>query len=228
MLTHALRRDHKISVNKKKIHRICVGNSLLLPRRKPKRLSPWLLSVNRVITKKNELWEFDVKYGYVHGEQKFFFVLALVAVFTRKCVGAFVGLSCKAADLVFTLSRALQNEGVTASDQLAIRSDNGPQMTSHPFAQFLDKLAPKLSHEFIPLKTLDKNALVESFFSILELEFLRVRFFNRFAESYEQTHKFIHFCNNTRMHGSLHFRTPQEVCELLKQNIVCNIQEVRC
>ena len=112
---------------------------------------------------------------------------------------------------MFTLSRALQNEGVTAFDQLVIRSDNGTQMTSNQFAQFLERLEPKLLHAFIPPKTPDKNAHVESFFSVLELELLRVRYFNTFTEAYEQTHRFIHFYNNVRIHGSLQFRTPQEV-----------------
>ena len=74
----------------------------------------------------------------------------------------------------------------------------------------------------------NKNAYVESFFSIIELEIFRVRYFNNFQEAYKETHGFINYYNKTRIHGSIGFKTPHEVTELLKTKRDCKIKEVRC
>lgn len=210
-LTHYMRRDHSFYINRKKIYRICRENGLLLPRRKKQKL-PWRrVCTNRVITKPNELWEFDIKYGYVHGENRFFFILAFVDVLTRKVVGKYVGSRCQEGDLRNTLTEAISNAGLLPEHELVIRSDNGSQMSARAFHEHLKTIELKLSHEFIPPATPNKNAHVESFFSIIEVEFIQTRYFKTLAEAYEQTHQFIDFYNERRIHGSLKYRTPNEV-----------------
>jgi putative transposase len=54
------------------------------------------------------------------------------------------------------------------------------------------------------------SQVVESFFSILEIEFLQVRYFKTYADAYKQTAEFINFYNNKRLHGSLNNKTPKE------------------
>ncbi len=60
-------------------------------------------------------------------------------------------------------------------------------MTANSLSRWLAQLEKKLSHEFIPVQTPNKNAHIESFFSILELEFLSVTYFKSFEEAYEKT-----------------------------------------
>lgn len=115
-LTHVLRRDRNIYVNKKKIHRLCKEHELLLPKQVKRFRVQRPLSLNRVITRGNQLWEFDIKYGYIQGESRFFFILGFVDIYSRKCVGSYVGLKCKAGDLTFTLSEAMRREGVRDED----------------------------------------------------------------------------------------------------------------
>jgi len=227
-LQYYLRRDRGVYINRKKIYRLCRENDFLLKKRScSRRGHPRRVSRNHVVTVPNQLWEFDIKYGYIHGESRFFFILAFMDVFTRKCVGVHVGLSCRQGDLGFVLKQALQSEGVRADDELVIRSDNGPQMRSNEFHKYLEKLEVKLSHEFIPPKTPNKNAHVESFFSILEAEFIQVRYFYTFAEAYDQTHEWVRFYNNERIHGSIGMRTPAEVIQLWKAGAALEIEEVR-
>jgi transposase InsO family protein len=64
---------------------------------------------------------------------------------------------------------ALREEAITAQHGLVLRSDNGPQMTATELSRWLATLEEKLMHEFIPVRTPNKNAHIESFFSILEL-----------------------------------------------------------
>lgn len=225
-LKHMLRRDHGIYVNEKKLYRICRGNRLLLSKRKKKGLAQRTLANNRRVDRPNQVWGFDIKYGYVDGERRFFFVLAFIDVFTRKVVGNYVGLSCKAGDLCFTLNQALEGEGVTGADPLVIRSDNGPQMTSKEFSEWLSKLEKKLMHEFIPVQTPNKNAHIESFFSILEIEFLSVTYFATFSEAYEKTKIFIRFYNEKRIHGSIGYITPAEAMDKFKRGDLLKIDTI--
>lgn len=225
-LTHYLKREHGLYINKKKIYRLCKENGLLLDRKK-KHKKPWgTINKNHIITEPNKLWEFDMKYGFVHGENRFFFILAFVDVFSRKVVGNYVGSKCKAGDLTFTLQNALIHAGLNAEHELIIRSDNGPQMSSKLFYDHLKKLEGKFCHEFIPPATPNKNAHVESFFSILEAEFIQTRYFKSLADAYTQTHEFIKFYNERRIHSALKYRTPNEIMIDFKSRIPLNIKSV--
>lgn len=56
-------------------------------------------------------------------------------------------------------------------------------MTSNQFNHYITTVG--LEHEFIPVRTPNKNAFIESFFSIYETQFLQVRYFNSLKEAYE-------------------------------------------
>ena len=66
-------------------------------------------------------------------------------------------------------------------------------MSSWHFEVYVDSL--DLQHEFIPIRYHHKNAFVESFFSIFEIEFLRVRYFNSFQEVHRQVADWIEWYN---------------------------------
>ena len=213
-------------INKKKIYRLCKSNGILLDKRKKVKV-PWRkLSRNHIITQPNKFWEFDIKYGFVHGENRFFFVLAFVDVYSRKVVGSYVGSRCQGGDLTFTLNEALLKEGITHFNALTLRSDNGPQMSSNAMYKYLKKMEDVLAHEFIPPATPNKNAHVESFFSILEIEFMQTRYFRTLAEAYEQINEFIHFYNERRVHKSLKYKAPNEFLLAYARGEVVNVKPV--
>ena len=157
------------------------------------------------------MWQLDIKTGYIHGENKHFYLLAIKDVFNKKIVGSHLGYHCKASDLKITVDQAIKQYKPNL-DELVVRSDNGPQMTSNQFNNYITTVG--LEHEFIPVRTPNKNAFIESFFSIYETQFLQVRYFNNLKEVYEQTEDFINYYNNERLHGSLNYKTPSEYNEL--------------
>ena len=120
-----------------------------------------------------------------------------------------IGRTCKAGELTTTLEGAL-NKASGDLSRLMLRSDNGPQMTSNMFREYIADLEIGLDHEFIPPACPNKNAHVESFFSILETEFLQVRYFRDFASAYKQTAGFMDHYNNRRIHGSIGQMPPSE------------------
>lgn len=211
-LHYYLKRNEGFIVNHKKLYRLCKENNLLLPRI-IKNKFPRKISINRKVTKPNQVWEFDIKYGYIHRENRHFFILVYIDIFSRMVMGAYIGLTCKAHNLAATLSFALRKWNIN-EDELVIRSDNGPQMTSKLFKNYLKDLEGLVSHEFIPCATPNKDAHVEAFYSIIEIEFLRVHYFNVFQEAYDLFYEFVKFYNENRVHGSIGYRTPLEVINI--------------
>ena len=220
-------RDYGYIVNHKKVYRLCKENKLLLFKRKRKgRLSNKRLSQNRVISKPNELWELDLKYGYIHGEEKCYFMLIILDVFVRDVVNYHIGMSCTGEDLSLTLNRAIEKYKSDAN-QLVIRSDNGTQMTSKAFINNIQGYDNEVYHELIPPACPNKNAHIEAFNSILEVEFLQVRYFHNYSQAYKETVEFIHKYNTERIHGSLKMMTPSEVRQIYLEGKDLGIAKVK-
>lgn len=210
-LTHYLAIEKQIYINHKKIYRLCDENNLLLFKHgaKNKKLFKKNICNNSAVTGPNQMWQFDLKYIWIHGENRWCFFLGFIDVYTKKITGWYVGKSCKAGDLVFTLNQAIKSENISSESPLTIRSDNGPQMSSNRFYFYLKNLEKKLTHEFIPPRSPDRNAYIEAFNSILETEVLKVQYFKNFEEVYASMVKFIEFYNNRRLHGSLGNLSPK-------------------
>lgn len=200
MLSKYLRRDYQLIVNHKKVARLCRKHGLALKKRGKKKTKFGQMAKNHQVTRPNQVWEFDIKYGYLNGEKKFFFFLAFIDVFNRKIKGWHLGYSCKAEQLSATLKLALEAETASDEDGLIIRSDNGPQMRAKLFREHLEGLPAE--HEFIPIGTPNKNAHIESFFSIYDRH-LQEQYFWTLKDAYQWTMEFVDFYNNDRIHGSL-------------------------
>lgn len=226
-LTHYLRKDYGFKINKKKIYRLCRENGLLLPKGMKKIKNRTPISINRTVTRPFQLWELDIKYGFIHGENRFFFLMAIIDVYLRYIVGFHIGLHCLGSDLVRTLKLAMKNLEFSPTKSLVIRMDNGPQMTSNAMFKFASKNADKLIHELIPVQTPNKDAHIESFYSILETECFQVKIFKNFLEGYQTTTDFINFYNFERLHSSLGYRTPSECLQLYKEGSLSGIKNIR-
>lgn len=118
----------------------------------------------------------------------------------RLIVNYYVGLRCTGKDLVFTLNSAIKEYKIFNKDQLVIRSDNGSQMTSTVFIENANTFGEdELLHELIPPATPNKNAHIEAFNSILEIEFLQTRYFMTYGQAYLETMQFMEFYNTRRL-----------------------------
>ncbi|MDP9729874.1 DDE-type integrase/transposase/recombinase, partial [Alicyclobacillus tolerans] len=148
-LTYVLKREYQLVINKKKIYRLCKELGILKQQRQIKSKYPRRLARNRDIMAPNQLWEVDIKYGYVHGEDRFFFVLSYIDVFDRQTADYHIGLHCETTDAVDTLKRALWKRRLLDQSVLpVIRSDNGPQFVSLAFESTCEQLG--IEHERIP------------------------------------------------------------------------------
>lgn len=220
-ITIALRRQHRIQINKKKVYRLCKELKILGKPREPKPAYPRRLANNREITAPNQLWQMDVKYGYVAGLKRYFYTTSIIDVYDRQVVGQYRGKESKTQDLLDTLQTAMVKRGIYAQEQkLVVRTDNGPQFKSHKFGQFFEANEEQLIHERTPNRTPNKNAFIESFHSILERECFKRHVFMTFEEAFTALDRFMAFYNKRRIHMSLYGYSPVEFFEKLKKNEV--------
>ena len=98
-LTSWLRREHRLKINKKKVYRLCKELGILRTQRRLRpRLAKRKVAMNREVTGVNQLWETDIKYGYIAAERRFFFVQTIMDVYDRMVIDYHIGLSCTAEE----------------------------------------------------------------------------------------------------------------------------------
>ncbi|MGG3998095.1 IS3 family transposase, partial [Aneurinibacillus thermoaerophilus] len=126
-LTVFLRRTYGLCINKKKVDRLCKEMDILRPQRQKRDSYSKKLARNRIITGSNQLFETDIKYGYIAGEDRFFFIQSVLDVYDRSVIAYHMGLSCEAKDASRTIQQALFKRQLFGTDTLPVlRSDNGP------------------------------------------------------------------------------------------------------
>lgn len=87
-----LRRHYGLAINKKKVYRLCKELGLLRPQRQPKptksenepATAPFPVPIN--------CGRPMLRYGYIHGQDRFFFVLSYIDVYGRTVTGFHIGL----------------------------------------------------------------------------------------------------------------------------------------
>ncbi|RXS99604.1 IS3 family transposase, partial [Ammoniphilus sp. CFH 90114] len=206
-LTSCLRQRYKLVINKKKVYRLCKELQILLPQREKKAKHPRRLANNREITGPNQLWQMDIKYGYVAGKDRHFYLASIIDVFDRCIVAHYRGKTCDKTSIIHTVKQALlRRQLLDLESKPILRTDNGPQFISHDFGDFCEEYG--IEHERIPVKSPNKNAYIESFHSILERECYQREVYMTFDEAFEGVDQFIEFYNKRRLHGSLKDHSP--------------------
>jgi putative transposase len=206
LLAQCLRNKKELVLGKDKSYRLCKELGILKKQRKSKTKHPRKLAQNRLVTGPNQLWQIDIKYGYIAGRDRFFFVFSIIDVFDRVIVGYYRGPVCGAKHVCQTLGHALQHRLKDGDPLPVIRSDNGPQFVSTLFGDTCESL--ELVHERIPPNTPNMNAYIESFHSLMERDLLAKEEFMTFEEAYAAIDRYMDFYNNRKMHGSLKRMSP--------------------
>ncbi len=206
LLAECLRRDHNLILNHKKSYWLCKELELLQQPFQPKTKHPRKLAKHHHITGPRQLWQMDIKYGYVTGLDRFFFVLSIIDVFDRSIVGYYRGSKCEANDACKTLCESLKHDVDSKEPLPIIRTDNGPQFVSNLFGDRCENLG--IIHERIPPKTPNMNAYIEAFHSNLERNLFSKETYDTFEDAYKAVDGYMDFYNNRRMHGSLKHMPP--------------------
>ena len=194
-------------INPKKVYRLMDQNNLLLGKViKTQGKRQWVKHRKITAEKPMEYLCLDIKYVWVYGEQRFYYLLTVLDVFTRKVLGWILQRSIKQMDVIRLLRKLdLQHclKGVN------VRNDNGSQFIAHRVRFFLR--SAEANQEFTHIATPEENAYIEAYHSIFEQEVIRRFEFSSYYEASLTTTAYVEFYNNRRLHGGISFKTPQKM-----------------
>jgi putative transposase len=148
----------------------------------------------------------DIKYIWVRGEQKNYYLLSVMDVFTRRIIGYIYQSSIRKIDVIKLLGRLHLVYGLKG---VFVRNDNGSQFIANMVRQYLRSL--EAHQEFTHIATPEENSYIEAFHSILDREVIQRFDFESFYESKQTISAHMDFYNNKRLHGSLKRKTPMQV-----------------
>lgn len=215
-------------INHKKTYRLMDTHKLLLGkviRTSGKR--KWVQYRKILATKPLEYLCLDIKYVWVQGEGRWYYLLSIMDVFSRKILHWIFQKSVRKADVI-NMFRWLHL--VYDLKGVIIRNDNGSQFLANQVRAFLIQL--EAQQEFTHVATPEENAYIEAFHSILQRELIERYEFSSFYEANQHIEKYMHWYNYERKHKKLGRITPQQKwrqglsCSTDKQRDQVDVEEV--
>jgi len=189
-------------VNHKRVYRVYREAGLMIRRKARKRLLR-AGSPRPAVTAPNQEWALDFVHDAAESGRAFR-ALSVVDVYTRECLALEVDTSFASRRVTRVLEGILAERG----RPLAMRCDNGPELSSRHFVAWCVERGIKLVH-IEPGKPV-QNAHVESFHGRLREECLNVSWFENLFEARRKIGAWRKEYNEERPHSSLGYRTPAE------------------
>jgi transposase InsO family protein len=200
----------KLDINKKRIlrlmqkHELTVKpHSILKATRVPQRGKPRP-------DKPNQWWGIDMTKVMVDGFG-WVYIAVVLDWYTKKVVGYYAGLQCKARHWLEALDMAvnLQFPDGARDHGLYLMSDNGCQPTSISFMKSCSGL--DIKQAFTSYNNPKGNADTERFFRTMKEELLWLREWTNPMELINETGEWIQRYNENYLHSSLGYKTPNLV-----------------
>lgn len=193
-------------INKKKTYRLMDFHKLLLGkviRTSGKR--NWVQYRKIQANQPLEYLCLDIKYIWVQGESRWYYLLSIMDVFSRKILHWIFQKSVRKMDVI-NMFRWLHT--VYNLKGVIIRNDNGSQFLANQVRSFLIQLEAK--QEFTHVATPEENAYIEAFHSILQRELIDRFEFSSFFEAKQHIEKYMQWYNYERKHRKLGRITPNQ------------------
>jgi len=206
-ITYELKKEYLI--NKKKVYRLMKENNLLLGMMiRPTGKREYVKFRRIEATKPLEYLCWDIKYVWVQGERRNYYLLSVIDVYTRKILAWLFQGSIRQIDLINLLRRVSQSHELKG---VILRNDNGSQFLAHSVRNFLKN--SEVKQEFTHVATPEENAYIEAFHSILEHDVIERNVFDSYYEAKETLQRYFSHYNHHRLHRSIGFVTPQQKWE---------------
>ena len=194
-------------INHKKVYRLMDENNLLLGKViKTHGKREWVKFRKIAATRPMEYLCWDIKYIYVQGERKNYFLLSLMDVYSRRILDWILQSSIRKIDVLKMISRIDLKHGLKG---VTVRNDNGSQFIANKVRHYLRTL--DANQEFTHVATPEENSYIEAFHSIIDREVIRRFDFEGFYEAKLTFAAYMDFYNNKRQHGSLGRKSPMYV-----------------
>ena len=189
-------------VNHKRVHRVYREAGLMIRRKKRKHC----VRVGKPLvarTSANQEWALDFLHDAVECGRAIR-VLSVVDAYTRECLALEVDTSFASRRVTRVLDAIVAQRG----QPLAIRCDNGPELTSRHFLAW----CVERKIELVPIQPgkPTQNAHIESFHGRLREECLAVSWFQNLFDARRKIAAWRIEYNEERPHSSLGYKTPNE------------------
>ena len=189
-------------LNHKRLFRVYRDAGLSVKRPRRKKLIRTGVSQS-VLTAPNQEWSLDfVSDGLAGGRAMR--VLTVVDNFTRECLALEADTSFSGERVTRVLDRAIDRRG----RPVAIRMDNGPELTSRRFMSWC--IERKITANYIQPGKPVQNSYIESFNGRFRDECLNANWFRNLFEARQRIAIWRDDYNRTRPHSALDYRTPDE------------------
>ena len=193
-------------INHKKVYRLMDENRLLCGKIiKTKGKRDWVKYRRIEATRPMQYLCLDIKYVWVQGENRWYYQLAIMDVFSRMILVWVFQRSVRQNDVVVLMRSLDLRYGLKG---VIIRNDNGSQFIAHRVRQTLQDLEAK--QEFTHVATPEENAYIESFHSIEQRELIDRYTFQSFYDAKQHIEKYMKWYNNVRRHGAIGGVTPAQ------------------
>jgi putative transposase len=215
-ITHELRREHGVVVNRKRVLRLMRQDNLLCLPRKPfvppttDSRHTWKIVPNLVkgleLTGLDQLWVADIT--YIRLQEEFVYLAVVLDAFSRRVVGWAMADHLRASLALDALNMALE-ERRPAWGSLIHHSDRGVQYACGDYTKILEAhgIAASMSRVGNPYD----NAKAESFMKTLKAEEVDGRLYRNLKEAEQCIGTFIdEIYNKQRLHSALGYRPPAE------------------
>ena len=174
-----------------------------------------LLEQNFKAEKPSEKWVGDITYIYTK-ETGWTYLAIVMDLFDLKIIGWSYGITMTAELVVEAFRKAKLERRITKG--MIFHSDLGSQYTSNEYEKML--LENKVKHSYSKKGYPYDNASMESFNAILKKEEVNVNTYTTFKEAKLAIFEFIEsWYNNTRIHSSLDYKTPNQKYDEYIKNI---------
>lgn len=165
-----------------------------------------LLAQNFKATKPSEKWVGDITYIYTK-ETGWTYLAIVMDLFDLKVIGWSYGINMNAELVTKAFKKAKVERRIIPG--MIFHSDLGSQYTSNEYEKIL--MENNVKHSYSKKGYPYDNASMESFNAILKKEEVNVNTYTTFKEAKLAIFEFIEsWYNNTRIHGTLDYKTPNQ------------------
>ena len=164
-------------------------------------------TVNREFNNRDKLEVVVSDLTYVRVNGQWSYICVLLDLHNKEIIGYSVGKN-KTAELVY---RAFLSCRYPLSEIKIFHTDRGNEFKNKLIDEVIDVfgIERSLSDKGCPYD----NAVVESLYNIIKIEFIKGKVFNNLEHLYIELADYINWYNNHRLHGSLNYLTPMEYKE---------------
>lgn len=186
-------------INNKKVYRLMDEQNLLLGKVIRSTGKRKFVQHRKIeATRPMEYLCLDIKYVWVAGESRNYYLLTVLDVFTRIALEQIFQKNVRKIDVINIFRRINNKFGIKG---VTVRNDNGSQFIANDVKQFLR--TAEANQEFTHVATPEENSYIEAFHSIVQREVIDRFEFQSFYEAKSTLEAHREWYNNKRKHKRL-------------------------